>query len=186
MIAPWWPGQIRFTLLLTGSNRYVFLRKSIQILNPSKEITTSKDISLSRKIAAFLVDLESNSGEKYQYNFKQCEQARVTQQIIEGQQFNTLKKYISTMGVIDDMMIELNHTIEDIIIKKISKCYIEFIILLMRTKKTQPSSAKHAEQILNTLLSLIFGTVQASTTAQRLITHVISNCRINNPRYGST
>ncbi|KAA6368765.1 MAG: hypothetical protein EZS28_035709 [Streblomastix strix] len=54
------------------------------------------------------------------------------------------------------------------------------------TKKTKPSSAKHHASILNTMLSLIFGTVQVSTTVQRLTTHTISIHQINNPRYGST
>ncbi|KAA6385917.1 MAG: hypothetical protein EZS28_018557 [Streblomastix strix] len=44
----------------------------------------------------------------------------------------------------------------------------------------------HHASILITLLSLIFGTVQVSTTVQRLTTHAISSHQINNPRYGST
>ncbi|KAA6395208.1 MAG: hypothetical protein EZS28_009264, partial [Streblomastix strix] len=54
------------------------------------------------------------------------------------------------------------------------------------TKKTKSSSAKHHASILNTKFSLIFVTVQVSTTVQRLTTHAISNHLINNPRYGST
>ncbi|KAA6377895.1 MAG: hypothetical protein EZS28_026579 [Streblomastix strix] len=54
------------------------------------------------------------------------------------------------------------------------------------TRKTKPSSAKHHAQILNTMLSLIFDTVQVSTTVWRLTIHRISNHQINNPRYGST
>ncbi|KAA6394107.1 MAG: hypothetical protein EZS28_010365 [Streblomastix strix] len=57
---------------------------------------------------------------------------------------------------------------------------------LTQTRKTKPSSAKHHASVLNTLLSLIFGTVQVSTTVQRLTTHAISNHQINNLRYGST
>ncbi|KAA6357544.1 MAG: hypothetical protein EZS28_046929 [Streblomastix strix] len=57
---------------------------------------------------------------------------------------------------------------------------------LTRTRKTEQSSAKHHASILNTMLSLIFGTVQVSSTVQRLTTHAISNHQINNPRYGST
>ncbi|KAA6393744.1 MAG: hypothetical protein EZS28_010734 [Streblomastix strix] len=72
---------------------------------------------------------------------------------IEGQKFNTQKKYLQTMGV---------------------------------TRKTKPSSAKYHVSILNTMLSLIFGTVHVYATAQKLITQAISNHQINNPRYGST
>ncbi|KAA6377973.1 MAG: hypothetical protein EZS28_026498 [Streblomastix strix] len=70
MIAPWWPGQIWFTSLLTGSSTYLFLRKSIQILNQRIEITTTKGLPLTGKITAFLVDQESNWRENCQLNFQ--------------------------------------------------------------------------------------------------------------------
>ncbi|KAA6390187.1 MAG: hypothetical protein EZS28_014285 [Streblomastix strix] len=70
--------------------------------------------------------------------------------------------------------------------QKISFIHTEFMTWLTRTRKTKPSSAKHHTIILNTMLSLIFGTIQVSTTAQRLTTYAISNHQINNPRYGST
>ncbi|KAA6376819.1 MAG: hypothetical protein EZS28_027655 [Streblomastix strix] len=57
---------------------------------------------------------------------------------------------------------------------------------IMNKGKARPSSAKHHASVLNTLVSLIFGTVQVSTTVQRLTTHAISNHQINSPRYGST
>ncbi|KAA6384704.1 MAG: hypothetical protein EZS28_019770 [Streblomastix strix] len=56
---------------------------------------------------------------------------------------------------------------------------------ITRTRETMPSLAKHHASILNTMLSLIFGTVQVSATAQRLNTHAISIHQINNPRYES-
>ncbi|KAA6376383.1 MAG: hypothetical protein EZS28_028090 [Streblomastix strix] len=70
--------------------------------------------------------------------------------------------------------------------QKIPFIHTEFMTWLTRTRKTKPSSAKHHASILNTTLSLIFGTVQVSTAVQRLTTHAISNHQINNPRYGST
>ncbi|KAA6359990.1 MAG: hypothetical protein EZS28_044483, partial [Streblomastix strix] len=106
--------------------------------------------------------------------------------IIEGQKFNTQKKYLQTMGIFEDWMKEKNYTIQDIMNQKIPFIHTEFMTWLTRTKKTKPSSAKHHASILNTMLSLIFGTVQVSTTVQRLTTHAISNHQINNPRYGST
>ncbi|KAA6393433.1 MAG: hypothetical protein EZS28_011042, partial [Streblomastix strix] len=108
------------------------------------------------------------------------------QMIINGQKFNTQKKQIQTMRVFDDWMKEKNYTIQDIKNQKIPFIHIEFMTWLIRTRKTKPSSAKHHASILNTMLSLIFGTVQVSTTEQRLTTHAISNHQINNPRYGST
>ncbi|KAA6323833.1 MAG: hypothetical protein EZS28_054266, partial [Streblomastix strix] len=112
---------------------------------------------------------------------------RVTQKmIIEGQKCNTQKRYMQTIGVFDDWMKEKNYTIVDIINKKIPFTIIEFVTQLTRTKKTKLSSVIHHAPILNTMLSLIFGTVQVSATAQRLTTYAISNLQINNPRYGST
>ncbi|KAA6394463.1 MAG: hypothetical protein EZS28_010016 [Streblomastix strix] len=112
---------------------------------------------------------------------------RETQQmIIEGQKYNIQKKYMQTIGVFDDQMKERNYTIENIMNQKIPFIHTEFMTQLTRTRKTKPSSAKHHESILNTMLSLIFGTVQVSATAQRLNTQAISNHQINNPRYGST
>ncbi|KAA6398793.1 MAG: hypothetical protein EZS28_005680 [Streblomastix strix] len=64
--------------------------------------------------------------------------------------------------------------------------FTEFMTWLTRTNKTKLSSAKHHASILNIMLSLIFGIVQVSATAQRLITHAISNHQISNPRYGNT
>ncbi|KAA6361314.1 MAG: hypothetical protein EZS28_043158, partial [Streblomastix strix] len=90
------------------------------------------------------------------------------------------------MGIFEDWMKEKNYTVQDIMNQKIPFIHTEFMTWLTRTRKTKPSSAKHHASILNTMLSLIFGTVQVSTTAQRLITHAISNQQINNPRYGST
>ncbi|KAA6374383.1 MAG: hypothetical protein EZS28_030090, partial [Streblomastix strix] len=111
---------------------------------------------------------------------------RETQQmIIEGQKYNNQKKYVQTMGVFDDWMKEKNYTIDDIINKKIPFTITEFVIQLTRTKKTKPSSVKHHAQILNTMLFLIFGTVQVSAIAQRLTTQAISNLQINNPKYWS-
>ncbi|KAA6369047.1 MAG: hypothetical protein EZS28_035425 [Streblomastix strix] len=55
-----------------------------------------------------------------------------------------------------------------------------------RTNKTKPLLVKHHASILNSMFSLIFGTVYVSATAQRLTTLAISNHQINNPRYGST
>ncbi|KAA6377176.1 MAG: hypothetical protein EZS28_027297 [Streblomastix strix] len=106
--------------------------------------------------------------------------------IIEGQKFNTQKKYMQTMGVFEDWMKEKNYTVQDIMNQKIPFIHTEFMTWLIRTRKTKPSSVKHHASILNTMISLIFGTVQVSTTVQRLTTHAISNHQINNPRYGST
>ncbi|KAA6389440.1 MAG: hypothetical protein EZS28_015030 [Streblomastix strix] len=90
------------------------------------------------------------------------------------------------MGVFDDWMKEKSYTIEDIMNKKIPLTCTEFMIWITKSKKTKPFSAKHNASILNTMLSVIFGTVQVSATAQRLTTHAISNHWINNPRYMST
>ncbi|KAA6393589.1 MAG: hypothetical protein EZS28_010887, partial [Streblomastix strix] len=57
---------------------------------------------------------------------------------------------------------------------------------LIKTRKTNASSSKHHALKLNTVLYLIVGRAQVSTTAQRLTTNAISNHQINNPRYGST
>ncbi|KAA6338451.1 MAG: hypothetical protein EZS28_052699, partial [Streblomastix strix] len=112
---------------------------------------------------------------------------RETQQmIIEGQKYNTQKKYMQTMKVFDDWMKEKNYTIQDIMNQKKAFILTEFMTWLTRTRKTKPSSAKHHATILNAMLSLIFGTAQFSTTVQRLTTHAISNHQINYPRYGST
>ncbi|KAA6375579.1 MAG: hypothetical protein EZS28_028896, partial [Streblomastix strix] len=106
--------------------------------------------------------------------------------IIKGQKFHTQKIYLQTMGVFEDWMKEKNYTIQDIMNQKIPFIHTEFMTWLTRTRKTKPSSAKHHAPILNTMLSLLFGTVQVSTTMQRLTTHAISNHQINYPRYGST
>ncbi|KAA6402660.1 MAG: hypothetical protein EZS28_001806 [Streblomastix strix] len=108
------------------------------------------------------------------------------QMIIEGQKFNTQKKYMQTMGLFDDWMGEKKYFMDDILRKRIPFIHTEFMTWLTKTKKTIQSSAKHHASILNTLLSLIFGTEQVSATAKRLTTHAISNFRISNQRYGST
>ncbi|KAA6365658.1 MAG: hypothetical protein EZS28_038816 [Streblomastix strix] len=90
------------------------------------------------------------------------------------------------MGVFDDLRKEKIYTVQNIIDQKMPFILTEFMTWLTRTRKTKPSSAMHHTSILNTMLSLIFGTVQVSTTVQRLTTHAISNHQINNPRYGST
>ncbi|KAA6372292.1 MAG: hypothetical protein EZS28_032179 [Streblomastix strix] len=113
--------------------------------------------------------------------------AKETKQMkIVGSKYNTQKKYMQTMGVFDDWMKEKNYTVQDIMNQKIPFIHTEFMTWLTRTRKTNPSSAIHHASILNTMLSLIFGTVQVSTTVQRLTTHAIFNHQINNPRYGST
>ncbi|KAA6368734.1 MAG: hypothetical protein EZS28_035741, partial [Streblomastix strix] len=38
MIAPWWPGQIWFTSLLTDCSRYLILGENSLILNPGEEM----------------------------------------------------------------------------------------------------------------------------------------------------
>ncbi|KAA6362081.1 MAG: hypothetical protein EZS28_042393 [Streblomastix strix] len=70
MIAPWWPGQIWFTHLLTGSNRYLILGESSLILNPGREMTKRKDMLPPGKIAAFLMDQEQIKEENYQWSFQ--------------------------------------------------------------------------------------------------------------------
>ncbi|KAA6379277.1 MAG: hypothetical protein EZS28_025192 [Streblomastix strix] len=70
--------------------------------------------------------------------------------------------------------------------KKIPITHTEFMTWFIRTRKTNPSSAKHHASILNTVLSLKFGTAQVSTTAKRFTAYTISNHQINNPRYWST
>ncbi|KAA6370438.1 MAG: hypothetical protein EZS28_034033 [Streblomastix strix] len=70
MIAPWWPGQIWFTSLLTDSSRYLILGESSLILNPGKEMIRKKDMLTPGKIAAFLMDQELIKGEEYQQNFQ--------------------------------------------------------------------------------------------------------------------
>ncbi|KAA6399725.1 MAG: hypothetical protein EZS28_004745, partial [Streblomastix strix] len=75
--------------------------------------------------------------------------------IIEGQKFNTQKKYIQTMGIFEDWMKEKNYTVQDVMNQKIPFIYTEFM------------------------------TCTGSTTVQRLTTNAISNHQINNPRYGS-
>ncbi|KAA6398402.1 MAG: hypothetical protein EZS28_006067 [Streblomastix strix] len=75
--------------------------------------------------------------------------------IIEGQKFNTQKKYMQTMGVFDDWMKERNYTIENIMNQMILFIHTEFKIWLAGTKRTKPSSVKHHASILNTMPSLI-------------------------------
>ncbi|KAA6380588.1 MAG: hypothetical protein EZS28_023885 [Streblomastix strix] len=55
MIAPWWPGQIWITHLLTDSSRFLILVESSMILNQGKEMTKREDMLPSGKIAAFLI-----------------------------------------------------------------------------------------------------------------------------------
>ncbi|KAA6373785.1 MAG: hypothetical protein EZS28_030687, partial [Streblomastix strix] len=62
------------------------------------------------------------------------------------------------------------YTIEDIMMKKILVTHTEFMTWLTRIRKTEPSLAKHHASILDTMLSLIFGTVSVSSTVQRLNT----------------
>ncbi|KAA6362290.1 MAG: hypothetical protein EZS28_042183 [Streblomastix strix] len=70
--------------------------------------------------------------------------ARETQKMImEGQKFNTQKKYMQTMGVFDDWMKEKNCSIEDITNKKMPFTRTEFMTWLARTKKTKQSSSKY-------------------------------------------
>ncbi|KAA6320394.1 MAG: hypothetical protein EZS28_054689, partial [Streblomastix strix] len=71
------------------------------------------------------------------------------------------------MGVFDDLRKEKIYTVQNIIDQKMPFILTEFMTWLTRTRKTKPSSAMHHTSILNTMLSLIFGT-------------------INNPRYEST
>ncbi|KAA6400177.1 MAG: hypothetical protein EZS28_004295 [Streblomastix strix] len=68
LIAPWWPSQIWFTHLLTVSSRYLLLGESSLILNLRKEMTKRKDMLPPGKIAAFVMDQESNKEENYQQN----------------------------------------------------------------------------------------------------------------------
>ncbi|KAA6376138.1 MAG: putative Transposon Ty3-I Gag-Pol polyprotein [Streblomastix strix] len=70
MIAPWLPGQIWFTSLLTDSNRYLILGESSLILNPGKEMIRKKDMLPPGKIAAFLMDQELIKEGGYQQNFQ--------------------------------------------------------------------------------------------------------------------
>ncbi|KAA6379430.1 MAG: hypothetical protein EZS28_025043 [Streblomastix strix] len=99
--------------------------------------------------------------------------SRKTQQmIIEAQKYNTQKKYMQIMGVFDNWMKERNYIIENIINQKMPFIRTEFMTWLTRTKKTKLSSAKHHASILNTMLSLIFGTVQVFAVAE---THHIRN-----------
>ncbi|KAA6395850.1 MAG: hypothetical protein EZS28_008621 [Streblomastix strix] len=65
MKAPWWPGQIWFTNLLTDSSRYLILGESSLILNLVKEITKRKYMLSPEKIATFTEDQESNKEENY-------------------------------------------------------------------------------------------------------------------------
>ncbi|KAA6386263.1 MAG: hypothetical protein EZS28_018210 [Streblomastix strix] len=110
----------------------------------------------------------------------------IQQMIIDVQKFNIQRKYVYTMGAFDDWMKEKNYTIEDIMNKNIPFTHTEFMTWLTRTKNTKPSSAKHHTSILNSMPSLIFGTVQVPATVQRLKTCAISNHLTNNPQYGRT
>ncbi|KAA6379278.1 MAG: hypothetical protein EZS28_025193 [Streblomastix strix] len=58
MIAPWWPGQIWFSHLLTDSSRYFIIGESSRILNQGKEMIKKKDMLPPEKIAALLMDHE--------------------------------------------------------------------------------------------------------------------------------
>ncbi|KAA6358985.1 MAG: hypothetical protein EZS28_045489 [Streblomastix strix] len=49
MMAPWWPGQILFIHLLTGSSRYIVHEESSLILNPGKEMTKMKTYYIQEK-----------------------------------------------------------------------------------------------------------------------------------------
>ncbi|KAA6368316.1 MAG: hypothetical protein EZS28_036157 [Streblomastix strix] len=66
--------------------------------------------------------------------------------IIEGQKFNTQKKYMQTMGVFEDWMKEKNYTVQDIMNQKIPFIHTEFMTWLTRTRKTKPSSARSPQQ----------------------------------------
>ncbi|KAA6367523.1 MAG: hypothetical protein EZS28_036951 [Streblomastix strix] len=90
------------------------------------------------------------------------------------------------MGAFDDQMKEKNYTIQDIMTKKIPFAHTESITCLTRTKIAKLSSSICRTSIFNVMLSLIFGIVYVSATAQKLTTHVVSNHQINNLRYGST
>ncbi|KAA6361696.1 MAG: hypothetical protein EZS28_042779 [Streblomastix strix] len=70
MTAPWWPGQIWLTSLLTGSSRYLILGESSLIQNLGKEMMKKMDMLPPGKIAAFLMDQESIKGENNQKSFQ--------------------------------------------------------------------------------------------------------------------
>ncbi|KAA6379925.1 MAG: hypothetical protein EZS28_024551, partial [Streblomastix strix] len=70
MIAPWRPGQIWFTSLLTDCCRYLILGESSLILNPGKEMMKKKDMLPPGKIAAFIMDQELIREGGYQQNFQ--------------------------------------------------------------------------------------------------------------------
>ncbi|KAA6395263.1 MAG: hypothetical protein EZS28_009208 [Streblomastix strix] len=169
MIAPWWPGQIWFTHVLIGCSRYLILGESSLSLKPEKEMTIRKNMLLSGKIAAFFMDLKE-----------------IQQMIIEGLKYYIQKKYKQTIGLFDDWKKEKNYTIENIINQNIPFIHTEFMTQLIKERKTKPPLAKHHASILNAMFSLTFGTVQVTTTVQRLTTYAISNHTINNQRYGST
>ncbi|KAA6390317.1 MAG: hypothetical protein EZS28_014158 [Streblomastix strix] len=103
---------------------------------------------------------------------------RETQQmIIDGQKCNTQKKCMQAMGVFDDWMKEKNYTIENIMNQNIPFIHTEFMTWLIRTRKTKPSSVKHHVSIFNTMLSLILGTKQISTTATLDINQLFEHWR---------
>ncbi|KAA6375750.1 MAG: hypothetical protein EZS28_028721 [Streblomastix strix] len=144
-------------------------------------VTTSKNRGIPQGPR---VDQGRKLSTEFLYNINMTRETQ--QMIIEGQKFNTQKKNMQTMKVFYDWMKERNYTIQDMMDQKIPFIHTEFMTWLTRTRKTKPSSAKYHASILNTMLSLIFGTVQVSTTAWRLTTQAISKLQVKNPRYGST
>ncbi|KAA6373127.1 MAG: hypothetical protein EZS28_031349 [Streblomastix strix] len=66
MIAPWWPGQIWFTSLLTDSSKYLILGENSLILNPEKVMKRMNGTLLIGKIAAIIIIQEkTNCGNDY-------------------------------------------------------------------------------------------------------------------------
>ncbi|KAA6387619.1 MAG: hypothetical protein EZS28_016857 [Streblomastix strix] len=153
MIAPWWPGQIWLIHLLTDSSRYLFLGESSLILIPGKEMIKKKDMLPPGKIAAFLMDQESNKEENNKQNFKtMCACTERPNKYKQKDKIFHLKKYVQIMGVFDDWMKEKNYTIEDIKNKKIPFKYIENMTWLTKANKMQPFSANHHESFLKTIV----------------------------------
>ncbi|KAA6357894.1 MAG: hypothetical protein EZS28_046578 [Streblomastix strix] len=70
MIAPWCPGQIWFTHLLTYSSRFIIFDESFLTQNPTKEIIKCNDMLPLGKIATNLMGQESNRERNYQQSFQ--------------------------------------------------------------------------------------------------------------------
>ncbi|KAA6364196.1 MAG: hypothetical protein EZS28_040277, partial [Streblomastix strix] len=188
MIEQWWLGQVWLTVFSSRQQQIPYSWTELSDSEPGEgddqedgHVTTRKNRSIPHGPR---VDQERKLLTEFLDNIYMTRETQ--QMIIEGQKFNTQKKYMQTMGVFDDWMKGKNYTIQDTMNQKIPYKNIEFMTWLTRTRKTKPSSAKHHASILNTMLSLIFGTVQVSTTVWRLTAYAISNHQINNPRYGST